>query len=364
MKTFCTMIALSKPFNLLKDVGMLPYSLNGRYNCMLASYIIDETREFTSQVPGLKLVSLGDGKGIDHCLEMFNMDCVCFLIKSSRSIDILNLYYLKHSILYGALYKLLNPKGTLYVKMDGNVASMEKETRDRFDFVRRAVYQFYLRYIVDKVSIESMRGFGFMKKRYGLPNDKLLYLPNGFNDRLVGNILGWDEKDNAFLTVGRLGSPEKRTELLLEAAKKVKWKNGWELRMVGPVEGNVDKENIPGVRWYGPVFDHNKLYDLYNKSKIFCLTSLYESFGIVCVEAQAFGEYLLLTPFSTACDFTDNSRIGKIVNNADELAEEMQKIIDDDSCVATLMPEAIEHSRQYKWSRLSEKLYSFLEGQS
>lgn len=360
MKTFCTMIAVSDPSNLLKDVGMIPFSLKEEYLCMLASYIDDKDGKFLSQVKGLKLISLGKSDGKNHCLEMWNKDCASFLRKNSKRIDVLNLYFLKHSILYGIYYKVLNRRGTLYLKMDGNAVAMENEAKERFDFIRHTVYRLYLKFIVDKVSIESTKGFAFMKDQYNLSNDKLLYLPNGFDDRMVGEIIPWDKKDNAFLTVGRLDAPEKRTEIILEAASKVKWNNGWELRLVGPANNDFIKK-IPGVKWLGPIYEHNKLYQLYNKSKVFCLMSAHESFGIVCVEAQAFGEYLLLSSFSTSPDFTNNEELGRIVYNADGLAKAMQEIIDDDSHLAKLMTKTVLHAQQYKWSHLGKELYSFLE---
>jgi len=238
---------------------------------------------------------------------------------------------------------------------------MKKDARSLKDIFRKPVYRWYLRHVVDKVTIESSDGRDFMAKRYGLDESRLMYLPNGVDDRLVGKPAAWEKKENVILNVARLGAYPKRTEMILEAARKVRWHDGWKIKLVGPVEPGFTQKEIEGVEWAGPTFDRKSLFEIYDKSKVFCLTSEFESFGLVCVEAQAFGNYLLLTPFSAAPDFVDGGKAGEIINDADALAEAIQNIIDGKKDIASLQKGILEHSKQYYWSSLADRLHDFLE---
>ena len=362
MKTFRTLTLTSDPVNLIKDVGMIPYALQKWYDTGFVSYIQGGNgRDFRDQVKSLKTECIGDDGGKNHTLNLLDRKALGYVWRNARGIDVLNLYFLKNSMVYGILYKLRNPSGTLYLKMDGNALKMEKENRGVPGFLRRAVFGWYLRHVTDKVSIESLRGFEFMKKTYRLTEKRLIYLPNGMDDSKIGEVLPWEKKDNVILNVGRIGSWEKHTEMLLEAAGKVNWHDGWKLRLVGPVAEGFEVPQMPGVELAGPIFDRDALFGEYNRARAFTLTSRFESFGLVCVEAQAFGNYLLLTPFCTAPDFTDNGKVGTIVQTADELASAMQDIIDNPEKYSGRQSEILAHSSQYYWSALSGRLRDFLE---
>lgn len=50
------------------------------------------------------------------------------------------------------------------------------------------------------------------------------------------------ERDKTFITVGRLGTTEKATELLLRAFANTKDRHTWNLKLVGPVEDSFKEE--------------------------------------------------------------------------------------------------------------------------
>ncbi len=72
----------------------------------------------------------------------------------------------------------------------------------------------------------------------------------------------------------------------------------------------------------GPIYDRNKLNEEYKKSKIFCLTSRFESFGLVFLEAMKNGCYLITSDIESSLDVTDNKKYGNIfpIDDVKELA--------------------------------------------
>jgi glycosyltransferase involved in cell wall biosynthesis len=122
----------------------------------------------------------------------------------------------------------------------------------------------------------------------------------------------FDKKENIILTVGRIGSPEKASDLLMRAFSKVEEsvRKTWKLVFVGPIENefkstieeffNINEKLKDVVLFKGPIYDRNELYNEYKKAKIFCLTSNFESVGISLIEAAAFGDVIVSTKVGIA----------------------------------------------------------------
>ena len=149
--------------------------------------------------------------------------------------------------------------------------------------------------------------------------DKLIYVPNGiFNPDFDENI----DKDDIILTVGRIGDYEKNNELLVEAILMIPEDKliGWKIYFVGKVNSDFEKyikeiylKNEYLKKYFiftGEINDKKYLYRLYSKAKIFCLTSRWESFGIVIPEAMNFGNYIITTDFPAAHDIIINKDRG------------------------------------------------------
>ena len=103
--------------------------------------------------------------------------------------------------------------------------------------------------------------------------------------------------------------------MLLEAFGKANIKD-WKLVFVGPIENEFDKRveriivkypNLKNqIELVGNVEDREELYEYYNRSKICCLTSPFESFGITFIEAMYFGNYVIGTTGMSSFSYITN----------------------------------------------------------
>lgn len=378
MKSFYTIIPISEAISLVKDPGIIPqefqhYGYHTHYVSFLKS--TDIPPEIRKSIGNLDVISLVDDRG-NNPLSWHSRSVITYIWHNAHKIDILNLYFLKHSILYALIYKLRNRRGEIYLKLDMNVDDFEKRESDKIEIIRRWVYRRYLNTIPNWVSAETTHAVKYVQSHYCISYPKLLYVPNGIDDRMIEqsdiSILPYEKKENIMLTVGRLGTPQKNTELMLDAISKVEWCNGWKFILVGPIADSfmsiIDDfyEKHPDLRekvmFMGECVDRLKLFDWYNRAKVFCLSSRWESFGIVLAEAQYFGNYILSTPLPSSQDFIEkDNRLGKIILSSDDLAYEMQAIINNQEIISDSYVYRTEHGKRFTWSRICGQLKAEIE---
>ena len=225
--------------------------------------------------------------------------------------------------------------------------------------------------MTDLISYESIEAYEFMKDSYaGIDTKaKTIYLPNGYDNEIIDKIKvkTLEEKENIILTVGRLGTEAKNTELLLETLKEIDLKD-WKVYLVGSIDKrfinykeNFFKENphlVDKIIFTGEIKDREELYKYYNRTKVFVLPSRWESFGIVMVEAMAFGDYVITSNTCAAKDITNNNEVGKIIeiDSKKELKDEIIKTISGEIDLKEKYEKTLNHVSNFKYSYLIEKL--------
>ena len=308
-----------------------------------------------------------------------------YLIKNAKNIDVLMLFHVSRcSYWYAYFYKKLNPNGFLYIKADFNLAVYQKEwniVNSKFESLREffrkrresAEYNKRKKLIplTDLISYESLEAYEFMKDTYADidTKGKTIYLPNGYDNEMIDKIKvkTLEEKENIILTVGRLGTEPKNTELLLETLKEIDLKN-WKVYLVGSIDKkfinykeNFFRENpqlIDKIIFTGEIKDREELYSYYNRAKVFVLPSKWESFGIVMVEAMAFGNYVITSNTCAAKDITNNNEIGRIIeiDSKKELEEEITKVIFGKINLNEKYEKTLNYVLNFKYSNLIKKL--------
>lgn len=256
-----------------------------------------------------------------------------YLLTESRSIDILHLYHFKlPTLLKAILYRLLHRRGRIYLKLDADPTVRRYFGRKRRidpGYVLRHAIRRGLTYAATWISIETPQMLGHLRNWGDRDLKKKLFLnPYGL-DALSLDALAVEDnpKENIIVTVSRLGTYQKNTEFLLDVMKRVLPSSGWKAYLIGPVDEKFkpvlerflveNAELKDAVVLFGNIDDRKLLMNILSRSKIFCLTSRYESWGIVLTEAQYHGCYVASTDVGCARQVVDEDTFGFITQGED-----------------------------------------------
>lgn len=294
--------------HLTKDVGLIPFGMSKYfdYESYCATYD-NPPYSNLKYVPGLKIWRVKKITG------NYDFDAFLFLIKNARRIGILNIYHQRRwSALYIYIYKLINPKGHVYWKLDGG--EFDKEGSK----IKSTIYAKVLK----KCNLVSTEILDNANRQTRFTGEHISYIPNPLDPNIIRSFLPFEERNNTILTVGRLGCYQKATEVLMDGFR-ISCQNiskDWKLRLVGPIEKHeIDFQNFidewfikyPEMRkrmeFVGEISDRGQLLEEYRKAKIFVLPSRSESFGLALIEAGANGDFIISTDIpsfkSITCDF-------------------------------------------------------------
>ena len=89
-------------------------------------------------------------------------------------------------------------------------------------------------------SVEDKESYEYYSKNYKFLKNNLIVSYNGHTLDLFEHETqkNFSEKENIILTVGRLGTHQKATEVLLEAFSLIYKKNNWTLHLAGEIDEN------------------------------------------------------------------------------------------------------------------------------
>ena len=341
---------------LMKDVGLIPYFMMKEFglDANIVSYDTDKFLYLNKEVKGLKhIVVKNEGRLISS---------VKYILKNAKQIDVLNLYHWgRITLICSKLYKFINKNGKVYVKLDMDLNGLKviKESeKDRL--VLRKIIN-----IADLVTVESKRIYKELMNIYGTG---IKYLPNGFY--YVDS--GLKTKKKQILTVGRLGTKQKATEILLDSFANIADKiPEWKLVLVGRVEPTFDtfltkywKKNIrlkDRIVFTGKITDKQRLNAYYADSAIFALPSRWESFGLVLLEAMSNGCYIVSTDgISPIYDFIDSDKKGLVSKNDDinEFSHNLLLACNMDDTDPELIKASVVNT--FNWSAIVDKLNKYL----
>ena len=373
--TFVTIFTDTENFHLVKDVGQLPYFMykTEGYDAELISYKNNEDYPYlNNEVKGLKLNFIPE-KGR---LFYFELGIVSYLYSFSKSINVLNLFHFKKDhLLYLLLYKILNPKGKAYIKLDMDILFFKDY--NAFLYSKYSLKNYLLKGITkwmfkltDIFSVETEEARSYLIKVYPELEQKLICIPNGVDNLYLEEeikLRSWEEKEDIIITVGRIGTHQKNTELFLEALKEVEL-NNWKVYILGPFElpfqtyidtyFKLNPQLRDKIIFTGNIIDRKELFEWYNRAKIFCLTSRFEGFPITFPEALYFGNYIVSTPVSSALQITNNNLLGKVVKSeVPNFALTIQDCMKEGFLTAKRYEDILQFSRtNFTWPGIVKKL--------
>lgn len=368
---FVTLYPRAKNVQLVKDMGLIPYYIRTLFNedAELVTYKNDESYPYLDTVvKGAKVTFIKKvfGRQIDGCI---------YLLKEAKKIDVLNIYHLNMStFLYEIIYKLLNKKGKVYLKLDISMEGLRTvKLHDPRGFIKHMDIK-----MADLVSCETRV---IQKSLNEFFNKEIIYVTNGCvlsdddakrDTTPISKYIDEVNTDHTILTVAKFGTREKASDTLLYAFAKSADKHDYNLKIIGTVEEQfrpvIDKffEDYPDMKerviFAGEIHDRELLREEYKKARVFTLPSRQESFGIVLVEAAYEGCYLVTTEATAAgYDVSDNGKYGYIAktDDIDDLAKGFESICTDDSFDWNKHAVSIsEHAKSvFDWEKIVTDLY-------
>ncbi len=382
--SFCTLFPGYKDFHFYKDPGQIPYRLSLRgYDSRVVCF--GKSADFPITGKHLRIEPLHDG----YLSRKFNAGLILYLLKNSGKIDILNLFHYTWSSLFSAfIYKIVNRRGFVYLKLDDCVFAREginAEIRD-IDLLSlngsgmkaRLKNHIAGRFFTTKVdlwSIEDERSREILEARYSFCRGKLITVYNGHTADMQGapEYSDLSDKENNIVTAGRLGSFQKAVEVLLEAYTAVAEDSDYNLHLAGPStpQFRIDLEKylndnpmlINRVFYHGAL-SRDDLYRLLNRSRIFCLPSRFEGLAIVYPEAMYYGNVVVTTNHVSLIPVIETYSTGVAVDRDDSsgLAQAILKLISNPGQMDQMSEKAHKVSSTiFNWENIINGLVDSIE---
>ena len=320
--------------NLIKE-GAIPYYLYKYfgYKVTIVSYKNGDYPYADTLVKGVDIRfitknNVRDKKTDRSLVNILRGSVVRYIKENFNNIDILHLTgFSKETLVYAYIFKKYNKNGIVYVKADTDYGIAHIDYLENF-FKRNLLKNFFNK--VDLYSVESSPVLKYFHEKYkniltGLISRPIPFLYFGplFEDVDT-------KKEKIILTVARLGSHQKNSELLVRAFIRLNQPD-WSLVLIGSYDEEFNEwisrvlaphpEVKKRVRLLGSLEDREELFDWYRRSAIFCLPSRHESFGIALLEASANGCFPITTgvmEIPAAFDILNNWKFGKKVISEDE----------------------------------------------
>jgi glycosyltransferase involved in cell wall biosynthesis len=213
---------------------------------------------------------------------------------------------------------------------------------------------------------------------FGLPNDKLAMLPNGFN---IHNYTGENDcetfrskfalpEEKIVLFVGRLVY-EKGIHILINAVPKVLSKVNAKFIIVG--SGYMKEQLLNIVRSMG--LEHKVLFEgfmdeptlqkLQRCADVSVVPSLFEPFGIVALEAMAAKSPVVVSDTGGLSEIVEHDVTGvkAYPNNPDSLAWGIIKVLQDDGYAKYIRDNAYRKVQEcYDWEKIARDTKRIYEG--
>jgi glycosyltransferase involved in cell wall biosynthesis len=366
MKRFISIFPEGQNIHLIKDVGLISYVLQKHfgYHSTFASYQNGDYPYMDNQVKGLNQVF------IKKIFSNQFLDVAIFLILNFRKYDIINIFQLRNrSGFWAVLFKLLTlNRGKVYLKLDSD----EKIYDYKPQGIKKTISNFIFS-LIDLVSVENKVYAEYLNKK-DIFNKKVIHIPNGYYDFSNNETTAFYHKENLIITVGRIGTIQKATEVLCKAfALFAEDHSNWKLEIIGPIDEGFKMFihqyflNYPHLRgnasFTGEITDRDVLRQRYKKAKIFALTSRWEGFPNVFVEAIREGCCIVSTDLPAARDITDEGKYGELfpIDDHHALALKFKALADNPIKLQSNCLSVREFAKEnYNWITICDRLTKFL----
>lgn len=377
---FCTVFPNYRDFHFYKDPGQIPYrfSLRG-YDSLVVCY--GRSGDCPETERHLKVITVPDR----YIFRKFSAGIAWYLVRHARRIDILNTFhYSWSSLLFSFIYKTFNRKGFAYLKLDDCIYARRDNNnaaenpasplrlggRGAKSRIRRYIASRFFEDRIDLWSVEDDESRTMLEGSNPFLRGRLITVYNGHTADLTGapSFSGFRQKEDIILTAGRLGTFQKATEVLLDAFRIIAGTTGYQLHLAGAVDQGFRpfveqffREN-PGLAdriiFHGSL-SRNELFELYNRSRIFCLPSRFEGMAVVLPEAMHYGNAIVTTADGSLKPLLETFRFGLVIDRDDSriLSDALLRLITDREMTGRMAEEARRISSELlSWDTITDGL--------
>ena len=192
----------------------------------------------------------------------------------------------------------------------------------------------------DVVRIQDTEAIVTLRRKYALPEEFILF---------VGN-----------------PNPRKNLDRLIQAYELMKRRSnlphslviagshGWKFNQAKALKGRKD------IRFIGYVREED-MSALYSAAAALVFPTLYEGFGLPVVEAQRCGVPVLTSGISALPETAGKGALYVDPDNAEEIAEGIERILTDTALRTQLIQEGFENAKRFSWERSAEKVNEVIE---
>ncbi len=339
--TICCLCNISNE-HLIKEIGLLLWGMKEYhgYSSSIATYNNDDYQNL-KYIPGVRM------EFIPNKTNNFLRDSLSWLRLNAKRVDVLYVYHnIMSTFLRSWVYKLYNPNGKVYLKLDGC------PFKKRGSLWKRPLYG-WLMSNADCVSTEFEENAELLSREWGR---RIVHVPNPANPNELQPFRPFSQRSSTIFYAGHV-QHEKGSHTLLEAFAKIADQiPEWTLKLAGRIteQDIVDDfyASHPELRaqviFTGNISDRNTITEMYRDAKIFAFPSRHESFGIALAEAMIQGCFAVTTDIPSSRTLTEKFRyaLGSEVDDVDGLAKNLLYACTHEAEIEALAREGMGASRE------------------
>jgi len=208
--------------------------------------------------------------------------------------------------------------------------------------------------------------FLFDKIRKHNSSAKIELISNGIDIPIEKNVQDEDEKYILFL--GRIEINQKGLDLLIDAYSKIKNK---EYRLVIAGGGNKSDEDSlkrlvlksgcqNKIEIIGRVEGDQKEL-LYRNCTLFVLSSRFETYGLVALEAMSYGKPVVHFALDSLSWIPSGLSKSAVAFDVNSLALKIDELLDDQTLRQIMSKNAVEYSQQFSWTNVCQKYENYFD---
>lgn len=330
-------------------------SIINRLNSDIKVYTIGDFKYSTNNVTKLRKTLIKEN--IDIVINQWGLPYIPIMVlnkaKRGLNIKVISVYHndpLTNARLKDveiALLQTINPLKKMVLKTKWQA----------FDFVTSMSMRYVYNHS-DKYMVLSPSYVDHFRKFTGIKNPtKLLVQTNPITIDAQGFVYTTYKKEKEIIYVGRIDYNQKRVSRIIDVWSLLENKfPDWKLTIVGDgierknIEKQVDDLNLKRVSFEG----FQQPIEYYKRASLLILTSEYEGFPLVLAECMSFGVVpVVYASYAAVYDIIEDGKDGIIIDldkdgfKAQEMADRMTVVMDNDRLRDTIALNAVEKSKNY-----------------